>query len=78
MSDSKGQSKKMSIFESIFSVVGGYLLTVIIQYFIYPFFGIHISMGKTLFISILIVFASFLKNYTVRRVFNRLHEKGVS
>jgi len=71
----KGQSKKMSLFESTVSVIAGYLITVIIQYWLYPIFGITIPVRDALFISVIIVLAAFLKNLSIRRIFNHLQVK---
>jgi hypothetical protein len=73
---SKGQSRTMSGFESIVSVIAGYIITVLIQYFLYPLFGIQIAAKEALLISLIIVLAAFIKNFTVRRFFNSLHVKG--
>jgi len=77
MSNVRGQTRKMSLFETVVSVVAGYVLTVLIQYLIYPLFGITIPAGQALFISFIIVFAAFVKNFAVRRLFNHLHTQGV-
>lgn len=71
-----GQDRKMSVIESTVSVVSGYILTVLIQYILYPMFGIQIPAKEALFISALIVFIAFVKNYTVRRIFNYIHIRG--
>ena len=70
-----GQSKKMSLFETIISISLGYILTILIQYYLYPLFGITIPAGRAVIISLVIVVIAFLKNYSVRRVFNYLHLK---
>jgi hypothetical protein len=79
MSEEKviGQNHKMSVIESTVSVTAGYILTVLIQYLVYPLFGIILPVTETLVISVIIVFAAFVKNFTVRRVFNHLHVNGV-
>jgi len=68
----KGQSKKMSLVESVASVVAGYIITVLIQYWLYPFFGISIPAKEAIIISIIIVIAAFAKNFSIRRLFNFL------
>ena len=61
---SKGQSKKMSLVESSASVIAGYIITVLIQYWLYPLFGISIPVTDALVISVIIVFAAFVKNFS--------------
>jgi Na+/H+-translocating membrane pyrophosphatase len=70
---SKGQSKKMSLVESSASVIAGYIITVLIQYWLYPLFGISIPVTDALVISVIIVFAAFVKNFSIRRLFNFIH-----
>jgi len=72
----KGQSTKMSLVESVVSVCSGYILTVLIQLWVYPMFGIDIPSQAAMVISVIVVFAAFAKNFTVRRVFNYLHVRG--
>lgn len=72
----KGQSKKMSMIESLVSVIAGYIITVLIQYWIYPLFGISIPAKEALLISLIIVLAAFAKNFSVRRFFNFIQLKN--
>jgi len=62
----------MSLFESAVSVLTGYVLTVLIQLWVYPLFGIDIPSGAALVISLIVVLSAFAKNFTVRRIFNYL------
>jgi len=73
---SKGQSTKMSLVESVVSVIAGYILTVLIQLWVYPIFGIDIPSQAAMVISFIVVVAAFAKNFTVRRIFNYLHVRG--
>ena len=78
MTYKKGQSKTMSFVESIVSVLAGYIITVLIQFWLYPVFGIDIPANSALLISVIIVFAAFVKNFTLRRFFNFVHVHGGS
>lgn len=49
--------------------------TIMIQYYLYPLFGIIIPAKNAIIISLIIVVIAFFKNYTVRRVFNYVHLK---
>lgn len=71
-----GQSKRMSLLESMVSVSTGYIMTVLIQYWVYPIFGITVPKAEAFIISGVIVFAAFVKNFSVRRLFNFIHIKG--
>ncbi len=73
-----GQNKIMSLIESAISVVTGYVLTVLVQCYLYPLFGIFIPVRDALMISVLVVAIAFVKNFGVRRLFNYLYLKGAS
>jgi len=66
----------MSLLESLVSVIAGYIITALIQYWVYPIFGISIPATEALIISLIIVLAAFAKNFSVRRLFNLIHVKG--
>ncbi len=72
---SDGQSRKMSLLESAVSVVTGYLITVLIQLWVYPMFGVDIPSGAAFVISLIVVLAAFAKNFTVRRLFNSIQTR---
>ena len=72
-----GQTQPMSLLESMASVISGYLLTVMIQFYLFPFFGIQVSLEDTLLMSLCIVMIAFLKNYSVRRLFNYFYQRSV-
>jgi len=77
MTETNGQSQKMSAVEATVSVIAGYLLNVLIQFLLYPLFGIEVPLEQAFIISIFITSLAFVKNYGVRRLFNLLHLKGV-
>lgn len=68
----------MSLVESSASVIAGYLITVALQYWLYPLFGISIPVSDALVISVVIVLAAFVKNFSIRRLFNFIHVKAES
>jgi hypothetical protein len=68
-----GQSHRMSVIESSVSVILGYLMNVLIQFLVYPLFGIEVAIEQAFIISIFITTIAFVKNYGVRRLFNLIH-----
>jgi len=70
-----GQSHKMSAIESTVSVIAGYALNVIVQFLVYPMFGIEVPLESAFVIAFLITTIAFAKNYGVRRLFNFIHVK---
>lgn len=68
-----GQNRRMSLIESGVSVSIGYVLTVVVQYFVNPMVGIAVLVKQAFLISVVLVVVAFVKNYSVRRLFNCLH-----
>ncbi|MDH5379191.1 MAG: hypothetical protein OEX00_12775 [Gammaproteobacteria bacterium] len=64
-----GQSRKISVVESVVSVLLGYVMTVLIQYLLFPLFGFSIPLEQSMVISVFIVSLAFVKNYGIRRLF---------
>ncbi len=68
----------MSFIESTASIIAGYIITVLIQYWLYPLFGISIPATEALIISVIIVIAAFIKNFSIRRLFNFIQVRSES
>ena len=66
------QSRRLSLVESITNVAVGYLLAVITQIVVFPWFGIHPSLGENLAIGSIFTGISLLRSYALRRLFERL------
>lgn len=66
------QTRKMSLAESITNVSLGYALAILIQYIIFPWAGLHPSLGEHMVIAAIFTFASIVRSYLIRRLFNRL------
>lgn len=71
-----GQSRFSSLLESIVSVLIGFVLTMAVQFFMLPLFGIQIYWHEVTLISMLLVMVAFMKNYAVRRVFNAVQQRA--
>ena len=65
------QSRRMSLVEAATNVTVGYALAVITQIVVFPRFGLHPSLGENLAIGALFTGISLLRNYTLRRLFER-------
>ena len=68
------QTKKYSFIESITNVLVGYLLAVVSQIIMFPFFNIHIRMRDNFIIGIWFTIISILRSYTLRRIFNKINK----
>jgi hypothetical protein len=71
------QSKKHSLFEALFNVVSGILLSVfVIQPWAFKFYNIHLTHTDNLTLALLFTIVSFVRSYIIRRSFNWLHHKS--
>ena len=66
------QSRRLSLVEAITNVAVGYVLAVITQIVLFPWFGIHPSLGENLAIGSIFTGISLLRSYALRRLFERL------
>jgi hypothetical protein len=66
------QSRRLSLVEAITNVAVGYVLAVITQTVVFPWFGIHPSLGENLAIGSIFTGISLLRSYALRRLFERL------
>jgi len=65
------QSRAMSLIESVTNVVVGYGLAIVTQLIVFPWFGLHPSLGENLSIGALFVGISLLRSFALRRLFER-------
>ena len=66
------QSKKMSLLESITNVCIGYLVALISQIIVFPFFGINVPIRDNLLIGFWFTVISIIRSYTLRRIYNKI------
>jgi hypothetical protein len=65
------QSRRLSLVEAFTNVAVGYVLAVITQILVFPWFGIHSSLGENLAIGSMFTGISLLRSYALRRLFER-------
>jgi len=65
------QSKKESLRESATNVAVGYTVAVFSQMLIFPLFGIAMPVGHSLGIAACFTLISLIRNYVIRRLFNK-------
>ena len=65
------QSRRLSLTEAVTNVAVGYVLAVITQIMVFPWFGIHPSLGENLAIGSMFTGISLLRSYVLRRLFER-------
>ena len=66
------QSRFMSLIESVSNLIVGYVLAVALQIVVFPWFGLHPSVGQNLAIGALFSAMSLLRSYALRRLFENL------
>jgi len=66
------QSRVMSFVEAATNVVVGYVLAIVTQIVVFPWFGIEAALGEHLAIGLAFVGVSLTRGYLLRRLFERL------
>lgn len=63
------QSRTMSMVEAATNVSVGYVLAIVTQIVVFPWFGIEAALGEHLAIGFFFVCVSLARGYLLRRVF---------
>lgn len=63
------QSRRMSLVEAITNVVVGYVLAIITQIVVFPWFGLEATLGEHMAIGMAFVAVSLARSYLLRRLF---------
>lgn len=67
----KGQTKKHSVIEIGSGLIIGYVLAVVSQVYIFPYYGINIPIQDNMAIAAWFTVISFIRSYFIRRWFNK-------
>jgi hypothetical protein len=62
------QSRRMSLIEAVTNVALGYALAVATQIVVFPWFGLHPSLGDNLALGAVFVGISLMRSYALRRL----------
>jgi hypothetical protein len=65
------QSRRLSLLEAVTNVVVVYVLAVLTQLLMFPWFGLTVSLQYNLAIGAAFVGVSLIRSYALRRVFER-------
>jgi hypothetical protein len=65
----------MSLIEAITNVALGYALAVVTQMLVFPWFGLHASLGDNLALGLVFTAVSLIRSYALRRLFTRFDRK---
>lgn len=66
------QSRRMSLIESAANVVVGYVLAIVTQIVVFPWFGLEAGLQEHLTIGLAFVGVSLVRGYVLRRIFDRI------
>lgn len=71
-----GQSRTMSLIESVSNVIVGVLIQTGGNWLIFPWFGFHPDFSQLVSISAIMTAISIARSYTMRRLFNQMYLTG--
>ncbi|SUZ33249.1 hypothetical protein ROE7235_03018 [Roseibaca ekhonensis] len=63
------QSRRLSLIEAATNVAVGYVLAVVAQIVVFPWFGLQASLGENLALGGVFTAISLIRSYTLRRLF---------
>lgn len=66
------QSRLGSIIESIANIAVGFGVALTSQMFIFPLYGVHVSLYDNVMITVWFTFISLARSYILRRTFNTI------
>ena len=66
------QSCRMSLIESATNVIVGYVLAIVTQIVVFPWFGLETGLQEHLTIGVAFVGVSLMRGYVLRRIFDRI------
>lgn len=74
---SQGQSRAHSLAESLANILIGFAIAFASQLLIFKFYSIQLPLSINLEITLWFTLVSLARSYTLRRLFNWIHLKGV-
>lgn len=73
------QTKLESLAEVIINVAIGWVIALLTQLIVFPLFGINVTVGEQLSISVIFTAVSIIRSYVIRRWFNAgIHRLAVN
>lgn len=67
------QTRAQSLFEIFLNLITGYVVGVLIQVIMFPFYGMHLSLGQNLTLGLIFTASSVIRGYAWRRYWNKKH-----
>ena len=69
------QTRKGSLIETITNLVTGIVMSLIISHFVFPLYGFKVTLEQNFAITAIFTVASFIRSYSLRRIFNHISIK---
>ena len=69
------QTRRMSLLESVTNVVVGYVLAIVTQIVVFPWFGIVTDLNQQLAIGLAFVVVSLARGFVLRRIFEHFSRR---
>ena len=66
------QSRRMSLIEAATNVAVGYILAIVTQIVVFPWFGLNANLMEHLTIGVAFLGVSLVRGYLLRRLFERI------
>lgn len=66
------QSRKHSFMEASLNTASGFLLSLLTQWLVFPWFNLHPSLRDNFALTAIFTVVSIVRSYLWRRLFNRL------
>ena len=70
------QSKLESLTEAVINTFIGFVIAFISQLIIFPIVGIDVTLGQNFILTVLFTLVSIIRNYVIRRYFNKKKSKS--
>lgn len=64
------QSRRLSFLEAVTNIVVGYGVAVLPQIILFPFFGLHASLGENFLLAALFTCISLIRSFAICELFN--------
>jgi hypothetical protein len=71
------QARRHSLLEACVSTAIGFGIAYLTTLLVLPLFGFRVTVGQSLWITLIFTVISVIRGYWVRRLFNYLHQKGI-
>lgn len=66
------QSKAHSLIEALTNTAVGFIISAVIQYLVFRYYGIHLDPISNFTIIMTFTVASVIRSYIIRRIFNSI------